>query len=166
MSESVARKVQPFTIGTKLSAPAVPKCPGFAEAYLSNRAFSDDCKLQRRLNEQVSLYLGRARRCGPAAAPVTFAKHRREEMSDEDQPSVNTASLSRSIRKIAISGSAEAGTSPETRLKRSTNSENNNNNNNVTTSKTAPPKIVGVSCENKPNSHFKVSRSYSFGWSV
>ncbi|XP_057198284.1 uncharacterized protein LOC130559313 isoform X2 [Triplophysa rosa] len=156
MSESIVRKIQPFTIGTKLSAPAVAKCPSFT--------FSDDCKLQRRLNEQVSLYLGRSqvydRRCGPATAPVTPVKHQQEEMSDEDHLNTNTVSpnaASRSIRKITISGSAEAGSSPETRLKITPNSENINNNNNITNSKAAAlPKIVGVCCENKPNSYLKV----------
>lgn len=165
MSDSIVRKIQPFTIGTKLSAPAVPKCPDFTDAYLSNRTFSDECKL--RLNEQVSLYLGRSqvydRRRGPATDIVTDivtpVKHPQEKMSD-DHLSVNTVSTnaaSRSIRKITISGGAEAGSSPETRLRINPNSENINNNNNITTSKTALPKIVGVSCENKPNSHFKVN---------
>lgn len=163
MSDSIVRKIQPFTIGTKLSAPAVPKIPGFTDSYLSNRTFSDECKLQRRLNEQVSLYLGRSqvydRRRGPATDLVTPVKHPQEEMSD-DHLSVNTVSpnaASRSIRKITISGGTEAGSNPETRLRINPNSENINNNNNITTSKTALPKIVGVSCENKPNSHFKVS---------
>ncbi|XP_065152281.1 uncharacterized protein mymx isoform X4 [Paramisgurnus dabryanus] len=153
MSESIARKIQPFTIGTKLSAPAVPKCSGFTDAYLSGRtSFSDDCKLQRRLNEQVSLYLGRSqvfdRRCGPA-------EHHQEEMSDEDQR-VSPNAMSRSIRKITISSSMEARSKPEMQLKVNPNLENNNNNNNIATSKTALPKIVGVSYENKPNSHLKV----------
>ncbi|XP_055026003.2 uncharacterized protein mymx isoform X4 [Misgurnus anguillicaudatus] len=153
MSESIVRKIQPFTIGTKLSAPAVPKCSGFTDAYLSGRtSFSDDCKLQRRLNEQVSLYLGRSqvfdRRCGPA-------EHHQEEMSDEDHR-VSPNTVSRSIRKITISSSMEARSKPEMQLKINPNIENNNNNNNIATSKTALPKIVGVSYENKPNSHLKV----------
>lgn len=165
MSESIVRKIQPFTIGTKLSAPDVPKCPSFT--------FSDDCKLQRRLNEQVSLYLGRSqvydRRCGPPTVPVTPVKHQQEEMSDEEPLNTNTVSpnaASRSIRKITISGSAEAGSSPGTQLKINPNSENINNNNNITNSKTVLPKIVGVCCENKPNSQLKVSHSYSCVWFV
>ncbi|XP_056616433.1 uncharacterized protein LOC130431430 isoform X2 [Triplophysa dalaica] len=155
MSESIVRKIQPFTIGTKLSTPDVPKCPSFT--------FSDDCKLQRRLNEQVSLYLGRSqvydRRCGPPTAPVTPVKHQQEEMSDEEHLNTNTVSpnaASRSIRKITISGSGEAGSSPGMQLKINPNSENINNNNNITNSKTVLPKIVGVCCENKPNSQLKV----------
>ncbi|XP_058651865.1 uncharacterized protein LOC131552243 isoform X3 [Onychostoma macrolepis] len=156
MSESIVRKIQPFTIGTKLSAPAVPKCSDFPDGFLPKRTFSDNCKL-RHLNEQVSLYLGRDRHCGPAA------KHRREETSD-DHLNRNTVSppnaASRSIRKITISSQMEAAKdrlTPGMELKKiRANSENINNNNNITSSNTQLPKIVGVSCENKPSSQFKV----------
>ncbi|KTF71824.1 hypothetical protein cypCar_00045297, partial [Cyprinus carpio] len=155
MSESIVRKIQPFTIGTKLSAPAVPKCSDFPDGFLPNRTFSDNCTL-RHLNEQVSLYLGRDRHCGPTP------KHRREEMSD-DRLNQNTISpsntASRSIRKITISSRMEAAKdrlTPGMELKKiRANSENINNNNNITTSNTQLPKIVGVSCENKPSSQFK-----------
>lgn len=160
MSEGIVRKVQPFTIGTKLSAPAVPKCSDFPDGFLPNRTFSDNCKL-RHLNEQVSLYLGRDRHCGPAA------KHRREETSD-DHLNRNTVSpsntASRSIRKITISSRMEAAKdrlTPGMELKKiRANSENINNNNNIPSSNTQLPKIVGVSCENKPSSQFKVRHAY------
>ncbi|XP_016400393.1 uncharacterized protein mymx [Sinocyclocheilus rhinocerous] len=156
MSESIVRKIQPFTIGTKLSAPAVPKCSDFPDGFLPNRTFSDNCTL-RHLNKQVSLYLGRDRHCRPAA------KHRHKEMSD-DHLNRNTVSppnaASRSIRKITISSRMEAAKdrlTPGMELKKiRANSENINNNNNITTSNTQLPKIVGVSCENKPSSQFKV----------
>ncbi|XP_043111256.1 spectrin alpha chain isoform X3 [Puntigrus tetrazona] len=155
MSESIVRKIQPFTIGTKLSAPAVPKCSDFPDGFLP-KTFSDNCKL-RHLNEQVSLYLGRDRHCGAAA------KHRREESSD-DHLNRNAVSppnaASRSIRKITISSRMEAAKerlTPGMELKKMrANSENINNNNNITSSDTQLPKIVGVSCENKPSSQFKV----------
>ncbi|XP_059372833.1 uncharacterized protein LOC132110279 [Carassius carassius] len=156
MSESIVRKIQPFTIGTKLSTPAVPKCSDFPDGFLPNRTFSDNCTL-RHLNEQVSLYLGHDRHCGPVV------KHRREEMSD-DRLNRNTISssntASRSIRKITISSRMEATKNrltPGMELKKiRANSENINNNNNITTSNTQLPKIVGVSCENKPSSQFKI----------
>ncbi|XP_077073612.1 uncharacterized protein mymx isoform X2 [Siphateles boraxobius] len=149
MSESIGRKIQPFTIGTKLSAPAVPKCSDLVpDGYLPNRTFSENCKL-RHLNEQVSLYLGRDKRCG--SIPM---KHPREdEHLNRNASSPNAAS--RSIRKITISSRMEASRdrlTPGMEQK----SENINNNNNNTTSNTPLPKIVGVSCENKPNSHLKV----------
>ncbi|XP_048059882.1 spectrin beta chain, non-erythrocytic 1 isoform X4 [Megalobrama amblycephala] len=158
MSESIVRKIQPFTIGTKLSAPAVPKCSDLdPDGYLPNRTFSDNCKL-RHLNEQVSLYLGRDRRCGPGTIP---AKHPRED-DHLNRNTVSPNAASRSIRKITISSRMEAAKdrlTPGMELKKiRANSENinNNNNNNITTSNTQLPKIVGVSCENKPNSHLKV----------
>lgn len=158
MSESIVRKIQPFTIGTKLSAPAVPKCSDLVpDGYLPNRTFSDNCKL-RHLNEQVSLYLGRDRRCGPGTIP---AKHPHED-DHLNRNTVSPNAASRSIRKITISSRMEAAKdrlTPGMELKKiRTNSENinNNNNNNITTSNTQLPKIVGVSCENKPNSHLKV----------
>ncbi|KAK7139728.1 hypothetical protein R3I94_012393 [Phoxinus phoxinus] len=155
MSESFVRKVQPFTIGTKLSAPAVPKCSDLApDGYLPNRTFSESCKL-RHLNEQVSLYLGRDKRCGSVPP-----KHPSEdEHLHRNTSSPNTAS--RSIRKITISSRTEASKdrlTPGMELKKTRGKSDNinNNNNNNTTSNTLPPNIVGVSCENKPNAHLKV----------
>ncbi|XP_005173083.3 uncharacterized protein mymx [Danio rerio] len=128
MSESIVRKIQPFTIRTKLSAPAVtPKCSDFHDDYLPNRTFSDSCNL-RHLNEQVCLYLNQ----------------------HEDESSVSPNPASRSIRKITISSQMDALTAGM-ELKNI-----NNNNNNSKASNTQMPKIVGVSCENKPNTHFKV----------
>ncbi|XP_056326646.1 spectrin beta chain, non-erythrocytic 1 isoform X6 [Danio aesculapii] len=128
MSESIVRKIQPFTIRTKLSAPAVtPKCSDFHDDYLPNRTFSDSCKL-RHLNEQVCLYLNQ----------------------HEDECCVSPNAASRSIRKITISSQIDT-------LTAGMEMKNiNNNNNNSKTSNTQLPKIVGVSCENKPNTHFKV----------
>ncbi|XP_052468414.1 uncharacterized protein LOC128025875 isoform X2 [Carassius gibelio] len=156
MSESIVRKIQPFTIGTRLSTPAVPKCSDCPDGFLPNRTFSDNCTL-RHLNEQVSLYLGHDRHCAPVV------KHRREEMSD-DRLNRNTISssntASRSIRKITISSRMEAAKdrlTPGMELKKiRANSENINNNNNIITSNTQLPKIVGVSCENEPSSQFKI----------
>ncbi|XP_052006595.1 uncharacterized protein LOC127660426 isoform X1 [Xyrauchen texanus] len=147
MSESIVRKVQPFTIGTKLSAPPVP------DGYLPKQTFTNNCKL-RHLNEQVSLYLGRSqvcdRRCGPPTTPVNLVNHHLDHLN---RNTVSPNAASRSIRKITISSNLEDRLPPRMELKKiSPNSENKNNNNNIT----QLPKIVGVSCENKPNSHFKV----------
>ncbi|XP_076599688.1 uncharacterized protein mymx isoform X3 [Chaetodon auriga] len=168
MSESIVRKVQPFTIGTRLSVPAVPKCQEFTQSYLQSQSL-DNCTLQHNLN---SLYLGRAQVCarGPClvspivkqAAPV---KHQHEDMAAEDHLNQNVASpsaVSRSIKKITISGSkdrseSKASAGPAQLSITGSTSENNNNNNNVTsTSDPHLPRIVGVSCENEPSSHFKV----------
>ncbi|XP_041803637.1 uncharacterized protein LOC121613964 isoform X2 [Chelmon rostratus] len=168
MSESIVRKVQPFTIGTRLSVPAVPKCQEFTQSYLQSQSL-DNCTLQHNLN---SLYLGRSQVCarGPClvspmvkqAAPL---KHQQEDMAAEDHLNQNVASpsaVSRSIKKITISGSKDRSESKVSagpaQLSIGSTSENNNNNNNITSSTSDPhlPRIVGVSCENKPSSHFKV----------
>ncbi|KAM4607673.1 uncharacterized protein mymx isoform 2-T2 [Polymixia lowei] len=174
MSESIVRKVQPFTIGTRLSVPAVPKCPDFTQSYLQGESL-DNCALQHNLNDSVSLYLSRSRVCahGPClvapvkqvAPPVT---HQPEDMAAEDQLNQNTvppSAVSRSIKKITISGNREnagnkAAAGPALLPVKVSPSENNNNNNNITTTTTSNPqlpRIVGVSCENKPTSHFKIS---------
>ncbi|XP_076830237.1 uncharacterized protein mymx isoform X2 [Brachyhypopomus gauderio] len=172
MSESIVRKIQPFTIGTRLSAPAVPKCSDMTEdyipnAYTPNRSL-DNCKLQHNLNDKVSVYLGQPHMCAteihPAKTQDTSEKCC-QEMAKEDHLNRNIASptaTSRSIRKITISSSVE--TTEERVILRADqhevkiNSENinNNNNNNVTPDRTQLPRIVGVSCEKKPSSHFKV----------
>nr|XP_046257832.1 uncharacterized protein LOC124065941 isoform X2 [Scatophagus argus] len=168
MSESIVRKVQPFTIGTKLSVPAVPKCQEFTQTYLQSQSL-DNCTLQRNLN---SLYLSRSQVCAhgpclvsPIVKQVALVKHKQEDMSAEDHLNQNNASpsaVSRSIKKITISGSKDRSETkvsggPAQLLVTGSKSENNNNNNNVTgTSDSHLPRIVGVSCENKPSSHFKV----------
>nr|XP_015218108.1 PREDICTED: uncharacterized protein LOC107079339 isoform X3 [Lepisosteus oculatus] len=169
MSESIVRKIQPFTIGTKLSVPSVPKCPDFAESYLPSQTL-DNCKMQHNLNDQVSLYLGQsqmhpsASQFSPVAARVMQVERRPEEMVEEDhlnRNAVSPTSASRSIKKITISGSTEApGDRGATvahcsKVAPVSKTENINNNNNNIAFKPLP-RIVGVSCENKPNSQFKV----------
>ncbi|XP_029962770.1 uncharacterized protein mymx isoform X3 [Salarias fasciatus] len=169
MSESIVRKVQPFTIGTRLSAPAVPKCQEFTQSYLPAETL-DNCVLQHNLN---SLYLSRPQGCAhgpclvaPTVKQVAPVKQRQEHMAAEDHLNQNVASpsstVSRSIKKITISGSRDRMENMvvvgAARLSvAGSTSENNNNNNNISnTSETHRPRIVGVSCENKPNSQFKV----------
>ncbi|KAG7492851.1 hypothetical protein MATL_G00019460 [Megalops atlanticus] len=167
MSESIVRKIQPFTIGTKLSVPSVAKCPDFVDAYLPSQAL-DNCKLQNSLNDQVSLYLGQSQmrqvtpRSSPTAAGVTAAEGRQEDMTREDHLNRNGVSptgTSRSIRKITISGSTEspsdtAALGGDCMAALGTSKLENINNNNMVS--TPVPRIVGVSCENTPNSHLKV----------
>ena len=170
MSESIVRKVQPFTIGTRLSVPAVPKCQEFTQSYLQSTSL-DNCALQHNLN---SLYLGRSQVCArdpclsvsPVVKQVEPVKLDQEEhMAAEDHLNQNAGSpsssaVSRSIKKITISGkerSESTGPAQQLSVPGSTSENNNNNNNNVTsTSDPHLPRIVGVSCENKPQSQFKV----------
>ncbi|XP_034464212.1 uncharacterized protein LOC117775298 isoform X2 [Hippoglossus hippoglossus] len=170
MSESIVRKVQPFTIGTRLSVPAVPKCQDFTQSYLQSTSL-DNCALQHNLN---SLYLSRSQVCArdpclvspvvvKQVAPVK--RDQEEHMAAEDHLNQNVGSpsssaVSRSIKKITISGkerSESTGPAQQLSVTGSTSENNNNNNNNVTsTSDPHLPRIVGVSCENKPHSQFKV----------
>ncbi|XP_055358551.1 uncharacterized protein LOC114870613 isoform X2 [Betta splendens] len=162
MSESIVRKVQPFTIGTRLSVPSGPKCQEFTQSYLQNQGL-DKCTLQHNLN---SLYLSPSQVCG-LAGQVAPMKRSQEHMAAEDQLNPNAAAaaasaVSRSIKKITISGSTDRSedgveVGPGRLLTPGSTSGNNNNNNNVTSaSEPRLPRIVGVSCENKPKSHFKV----------
>ncbi|KAJ8285022.1 hypothetical protein COCON_G00038720 [Conger conger] len=175
MSESIVRKIQPFTIGTKLSVPSGPKCPDFEDPFLPTQSL-DTCKLQNSLNDQVALYLGQPQiqadspQLSPTADPGAPGKGQTDDPAREDNPNRNglsPTSSSRSIRKIAISGGpdspgeaplapgedcpvAAVTSKPESVNVNNNNHNGNNNNNNPV------PRIVGVSCENTPNSHLKV----------
>ncbi|XP_014806808.1 PREDICTED: uncharacterized protein LOC106893388 isoform X2 [Calidris pugnax] len=131
MSGSTARKVQPFTISTKLSlpkcAPDFPgdTCPGVALAS----ALDGHRGLRRSLNERISLYLAQAR-AGPAAPEGLPRSPSPGEDGGTDEERLNRNSLARSIKKITLSnwhGEGDAG-GPEDPAR--TGSERNHNNNN------------------------------------
>lgn len=168
MSESIVRKVQPFTIGTRLSVPSVNKCQEFPQSYLPNEAL-DNCVLQHNLN---SLYLKSSQVCAHGSRLVipivdkAAVKVNPEHVAAEDHLNQNIASpsaVSRSIKKITISGSKEqSDTNMAVGPATCSSSGNNNNNNNISSSSTPDqqlPRIVGVSCENKHNSKFKVQKT-------
>nr|XP_054605795.1 uncharacterized protein LOC107375418 isoform X3 [Nothobranchius furzeri] len=171
MSESIVRKVQPFTIGTRLSVPSVTKCQEFQRRFLPTEPL-DNRVLQHNLN---SLYLHRSRvrahgSClvAPFVKPEAHVQRNHEHMAAEDHQNQNVASpsaVSRSIKKITISGSKDRSDKKSTvgPTDLSTTAENKNNNNNNTTGSPDPhlPRIVGVRCENKPTSQFKVLLSKS-----
>lgn len=135
MSGSTARKVQPFTISTKLSLPkcaaefAADACPGIALAS----ALDNHRGLRRDLNQRISLYLAQARgsSSGPPGQP-----RRGEEGGEEER--LSRGSLARSIKKITLSnwhgeaGSGDAGGSGEPG---GAGRERNHNNNNSRTGK-------------------------------
>ncbi|TNM99911.1 hypothetical protein fugu_012944 [Takifugu bimaculatus] len=169
MSESIERKVQPFTIGTRLSVPAVAKCQEFTQSYLQNQSL-DNCSLQRNLN---SLYLSRAQVCphGPCLTSVVVqgespGKHKQDDSAAEDhlnQNIVSPSAVSRSIKKITISGNKDPSggkvpAGPAELSVRGCISQNNNNNNNISrTSDPHLPRVEGVSSEDEAGSHFKIS---------
>lgn len=126
MSGSTARKVQPFTISTKLSLPKCAAdfpgdaCPGIALAS----ALDSRRGLRRSLNERISLYLAQAR-AGPESRPRSPSPA--EELGTEEER-LNRNSLARSIKKITLSNwhGEAGGPGDPTR----TGGERNHNNNN------------------------------------
>ncbi|XP_068795609.1 spectrin beta chain, non-erythrocytic 4 isoform X2 [Struthio camelus] len=134
MSGSTARKVQPFTISTKLSLPKCAAdfsgdaCPGIA---LSS-ALDNHRGLRHNLNERISLYLAQARASpAPPDSQPRSTSPVEEGVTDEDQ--LNRNSLARSIKKITLSnwhgeaGSGDAGGPGDPAR---TGGERNHNNNN------------------------------------
>lgn len=139
MSGSTARKVQPFTISTRLSLPKCgadfpgDACPGIALAS----ALDSHRGLRRSINERISLYLAHAR-AGPAAPAGQPRSPSPGEDGGTDEDRLNRSSLARSIKKITLSnwygdaGTGEAGGPGDPAR---TGGERNHNNNNSRTGK-------------------------------
>ncbi|XP_024049537.1 spectrin beta chain, non-erythrocytic 5-like isoform X2 [Terrapene carolina triunguis] len=132
MSGSTARKIQPFTISTKLSLPKCTvdfpgdSCPDDTMAGLDNRA------LRQNLNECVPLYLARAQSSPvPTGGGFRSTSPTEEGITDEDQ--LNRNSLARSIKKITLSnwhGEPGPGKEGVSKGPVRTSCERNHNNNN------------------------------------
>ncbi|XP_041260089.1 spectrin beta chain, non-erythrocytic 2-like [Onychostruthus taczanowskii] len=139
MSGSTARKVQPFTISTRLSLPKCAAdfpgdaCPGIALAS----ALDSHRGLRRSINERISLYLAHAR-AGPAAPAGQPRSPSPGEDGGPDEDRLNRSSLARSIKKITLSnwygdaGTGEAGAPGDPAR---AGGERNHNNNNSRTGK-------------------------------
>lgn len=139
MSGSTARKVQPFTISTRLSLPKCAAdfsgdaCPGIALAS----ALDSHRGLRRSINERISLYLAHAR-AGPAAPSGQPRSPSPGEDGGTDEDRLNRNSLARSIKKITLSnwygdaGTGEAGGPGDPAR---AGGERNHNNNNSRTGK-------------------------------
>ncbi|XP_026535552.1 uncharacterized protein LOC113420029 [Notechis scutatus] len=130
MSGSTARKVQPFTISTKLS---LPKCslefPRDSCTDIPLDALNNH-DLHQNLNECVSLYLAQTS-LEPAGERFKSASPIEEEVTNDD--CINSNSLSRSIKKITLSnwhGKAGLGEEGIFRGPSHTSAEKNYNNNN------------------------------------
>ncbi|XP_044865505.1 uncharacterized protein LOC123366283 isoform X1 [Mauremys mutica] len=132
MSGSTARKIQPFTISTKLSLPKCTvdfpgdSCPDDTMAGLDNRT------LRQNLNECVPLYLAQAQSSPvPPGGGFQSTSPTEEGITDEDQ--LNRNSLARSIKKITLSnwhGEPGPGKEGVSRGPVHTSCERNHNNNN------------------------------------
>ncbi|XP_048792434.1 uncharacterized protein LOC125689410 isoform X4 [Lagopus muta] len=124
MSGSTARKVQPFTISTKLSLPkcaaefSADSCPGIALAS----ALDGRRGLRAGLEQRISLYLAQAR-AGPREQP------RGTDTGPGEEERVSRGVLGRSIKRITLSnwhgGDAGAQRDPA----RAGGEKNHNNNN-------------------------------------
>nr|XP_006126579.1 uncharacterized protein LOC102448657 isoform X2 [Pelodiscus sinensis] len=132
MSGSTVRKVQPFTISTKLSLPKCTgdfpagSCPDDTTAALDNRV------LCQNLNERVPLYLTQAQSSPvPTEGGFRSTSSTEEGITEEDQ--LNRNSLARSIKKITLSnwqGEAGPGEEGVPGSPGHTSCERNHNNNN------------------------------------
>lgn len=128
------KRLQPFTIGTKLSVPVDSKCPECADIHLSSPPAADSCKQknnqqQHRLPKDCSdpQPQGQTQQEDPLISPV--------EDFQEDQTLDSPSSPSRSIKKIAICASGETQEENCSALQRQSQSSVNNNDNNNTNSK-------------------------------
>ncbi|XP_039424642.1 uncharacterized protein LOC104684410 isoform X2 [Corvus cornix cornix] len=139
MSGSTARKVQPFTISTRLSLPKCAAdfpgdaCPGIALAS----ALDSHRGLRRSINERISLYLAHAR-AGPAAPAEQPRSPSPGEDGGTDEDRLNRNSLARSIKKITLSnwyGDAGTGETGGPGNPARAGGERNHNNNNSRTGK-------------------------------
>ncbi|CAM9873279.1 unnamed protein product [Bubo scandiacus] len=131
MSGSTARKVQPFTISTKLSLPKCAAgfsgdaCPGIALAS----ALDGHRGLRRSLNERISLYLAQARAGAAAPEGQPHSPSPGEEAGTDEEP-LNRSSLARSIKKITLSNwHGEPGAGGPGDPDRTSGERNHNNNN-------------------------------------
>lgn len=131
MSGSTARKVQPFTISTKLSLPKCAAdfpgaaCPGIALAS----ALDSRRGLRRSLNERISLYLAQTR-AAPAAPESRPRSPSPGEEGGTEEERLNRNSLARSIKKITLSNwHGEAGAGGPGDPARTGGERNHNNNN-------------------------------------
>ncbi|KAM8947286.1 uncharacterized protein RCH25_050421 [Pelodytes ibericus] len=149
MSQSIMRKAQPFTIGTRLS---IPKCADFP-ASGSGGIFLESPPLSQNLSQRVSCYRRHASPSSDSYSPP--APHRgtlhphspSKGVPDEDR--FGEGSLARSIKKITLSSQGEDlstdGVVKVSPRVLALNSERNFNNNN-----SRPLRHVVPSCEGPP----------------
>ncbi|XP_069092462.1 uncharacterized protein [Pleurodeles waltl] len=155
MSDSAVRKLQPFTVGTRLS---LPKCaevdPGMATL--------DNGSLLPNLNDRVSLYLARAQVGSgqPRSATAGGGAPRRDSPTDAitEEDRINRNALAaRAIRKITLSNwrGGPTGTTEGTPRVSPPGSERNLNNNNSRMTRDLP-RMAGMHRENRPKAQVKV----------
>ncbi|XP_051528165.1 uncharacterized protein LOC127425902 [Myxocyprinus asiaticus] len=95
------KRIQPFTIGTKLSVPSETKCPDYVGTILPVPAL-DGCELRNDSSDDISPF--------HHSAPVEeHSEDFNEDIKEEeDRDSVSPPASSRSIRKIAMCANSES----------------------------------------------------------
>lgn len=154
MSESVVRKIQPFTIGTRLSVPTAPKCPELMAAFLPSRVL-DTCKAGTH-TDQVSF----GSDCAQVhVAQVAEAESVQGEVPMDDGLSSGVlpqSSASRSFKKIHISGSTKPTGDVDVQSKHCPTAETTGPEDSYEGVCSLLPKITKSSCENRSDPPFKV----------
>ncbi|XP_069464952.1 uncharacterized protein [Ambystoma mexicanum] len=153
MSESAVRKLQPFTVGTRLS---LPKCPDLEPA--SAMGTLDNGIVHRNLNDRVSLYLARAQAGSRPPCPLAAGIESPpiDAISEEDRINRN-ALAARAIRKITLSNwrGGPAGATEGVHEGPPPHSERNLNNNNSRGGRDLP-RMAGAQREHRPKTQVKV----------
>ncbi|XP_048843542.1 uncharacterized protein LOC125715727 isoform X2 [Brienomyrus brachyistius] len=153
MSESVVRKIQPFTIGTRLSVPTAPKCPELMAAFLPSQVL-DTCKAGTSTNQVSS-----GTDCPQVhVAQVAEAESVQEEVPLDDGLSSGAlpqSSASRAIKKIHISGSTKPTGDVDVQSKHCRTAETSGSEDSYEGVCSLLPKITEASCENRSDSPLK-----------
>ncbi|XP_075060584.1 uncharacterized protein LOC142145032 isoform X1 [Mixophyes fleayi] len=173
MSQSMMRKPQPFTIGTRLS---IPKCPDLSTSS-PGVDILDSTFMSQNLSARVSQYLAQAN-----PSPCMFSTAQRQTVHPHSpaggSTDGNNGSQARSIKKITLSRHSDAtykeGTvriSPRVLAKNSHGNFNNNNSRGLRhfspdaidipfdwTSRN-PKSITGVDCNTSTTTHAKYARA-------
>ncbi|KAI7795265.1 uncharacterized protein si:dkey-238i5.2 isoform X2 [Triplophysa rosa] len=98
------KRIQPFTIGTKLSVPTETRCPDYVGIILPVPA--EDCYEQRNESNDETSTCCQESRTPHKSAPMDDVSE--EDIKEDDRDSASPPASSRSIRKIAMCGNTES----------------------------------------------------------
>lgn len=98
------KRIQPFTIGTKLSVPTETRCPDHVGIILPVPA-EDCCERTSESNDETSTC---CQESGALHESAPMEDVSEEDVKEEDRDSASPPASSRSIRKIAMCGNTES----------------------------------------------------------
>ncbi|XP_056591231.1 uncharacterized protein si:dkey-238i5.2 isoform X2 [Triplophysa dalaica] len=98
------KRIQPFTIGTKLSVPTETRCPDYVGIILPVPA-EDCCEQRNESNDETSTCCQESR-TPHKSAPMEDVSE--DDIKEDDRDSASPPASSRSIRKIAMCGNTES----------------------------------------------------------